>query len=106
MDEIKKIIWTEIAFKQRNTIFEYWNDRNKSKNYSKKLNTKIKEQTALLKSFPEIGVVTTFLKTRVIYLGYYSILYQILEKNIIIMGFWDNRQDPKKLLDFLKDNKK
>lgn len=75
MDEIKKVVWTEIAFKQRNTVFKYWNERNKSINYSIKLNTKIKEQTSLLKNFPEIGVVTDFPQTRVIYLGYYSILY-------------------------------
>ncbi len=104
MDEVKKVVWTTIALKQRNYIFEYWNLKNKSKNYSVKLNLKIKERVILLKHFPEIGIVTVFPKTRVIFLGYYSIFYQISSQNIIITGFWDNRQEPKKLFDFLKDN--
>jgi ParE toxin of type II toxin-antitoxin system, parDE len=106
MDEVSKVVWTKIALKQRNSTFEYWNERNKSKNYSIKLNSKIKERITQLKSFPEIGIETVFPKTRVLYLGYYSILYQISPQYIIITGFWDNRQEPKKLLDFLKDNQK
>jgi toxin YoeB len=43
-----KIFWTSTAIKQRNYIFEYWNERNKSKSYSQKLNLKIKERTELL----------------------------------------------------------
>lgn len=104
MDEVKKIVWTTIALKQRNSTFEYWNERNKSNIYSVKLNSKIKERLVQLKYFPEIEIETIFPKTRIIYLGYYSILYQIKDQNIIITGFWDNRQDPKKLLHLLKDS--
>lgn len=104
MDVIRKLEWTLVAIKQRNNIFEYWNFRNKSKLYSKKLNLKIKERTTILKSFPELGTETIFPKTRVLYLSYYSILYQFTDYQIIITGFWDNRQEPKKILDFLKEN--
>ena len=72
--------------------------------YSKKLNLKIKERTTLLKLYPDLGLETPFTKTRVLYLGYYSILYQFSEQQIIITGFWDNRQDPIELLHFLKNN--
>ncbi|MCD4774389.1 MAG: hypothetical protein K8R41_13505 [Bacteroidales bacterium] len=45
-----KIFWTSTAIKQRNHIFEYWNERNKSTTFSKKLNKKIKERVKLLKT--------------------------------------------------------
>lgn len=104
MDVVRKLEWTSTALKQRNSIFEYWNSRNKSDLYSKKLNLKIKERTTLLKSFPELGSETIFPKTRVLYLSYYSILYQFTDNQIIVTGFWDNRQEPSKLLNFLKSN--
>jgi hypothetical protein len=104
MDVVRKLQWTSTALKQRNHVFEYWNSRNKSDFYSKKLNLKIKERTTLLKLYPELGIETTFTKTRVLYLSYYSILYQFTDQQIIITGFWDNRQEPSKLLHFLRNN--
>lgn len=50
-----KIFWTETAIQQRNYIFEYWIERNKSNTYAKKLNQKIKERTELLKQNSELG---------------------------------------------------
>ena len=95
------IHWTETAIRQRNYIFEYWIQRNQSVTYAKKLNEKIRERTNLLAHNPELGVKTTYKNTRAISLGHYSILYQKNNLKIIITGFWDNRQDPKKILFFL-----
>ena len=69
--------------------------------YVKKLNEKIRERTNLLAHNPELGLKTTYKNTRAISLGHYSILYQKNNLKIIITGFWDNRQDPKKILFFL-----
>lgn len=99
-----KIFWTETAIQQRNYIFEYWIERNKSNTYAKKLNQKIKERTELLKQNSELGKKTEFKNTRAVSLGHYSILYQKQHSKIIISGFWDNRQEPKKLLKLLKSN--
>lgn len=96
------ILWTQTALKQRNHTFSYWNNRNKSTSYSKKLNSSIKERTNLLKTNPQLGKKTEFSNIRIISLGHYSILYKKEAMNIIITGFWDNRQNPKKLLLFLK----
>ena len=96
------IHWTETAIRQRNYIFEYWIERNQSTTYAKKLNEKIKERTNLLKLNPDLGKNTDFKNTRGVSLGHYSILYQKSEIKIIITGFWDNRQEPEKLLKFLK----
>ena len=96
------ILWTETAIKQRNYIFEYWIERNQSTTYAKELNEKIKERTNLLKQNPDLGKKTDFNSTRVVSLGHYSVLYQKSNTKIIITGFWDNRQEPEKLLNFLK----
>jgi plasmid stabilization system protein ParE len=96
------IFWTETAIRQRNFIFEYWIERNQSNTYAKKLNKKIHERTSLLKKNPELGKKTDFKNTRVVSLGHYSILYQKVDLIIIITGFWDNRQEPEKLLKYLR----
>jgi plasmid stabilization system protein ParE len=100
-----KIFWTATAIKQRNYIFEYWNERNKSISYSQKLNLKIKERTELLKSNPNLGIKTEFNGTRTISLGHFSIFYKKNDSSIFITAFWDNRQDPKRLIQFLKSSK-
>lgn len=97
------VFWTETAIRQRNYIFEYWIERNKSNTYANKLKGKIKERTELLKQNPELGKETDFKNTRAVSLGHYSILYQKEHSKIIVTGFWDNRQEPEKLLTFLKD---
>lgn len=99
------IFWTKTAIIQRNFVFEYWDEHNKSNRYSKKLNRKIKNRVGLLKTNPLLGKSTDYKNTRVLFLGHYSIFYQIVELKVIITGFWDNRQDQKKLLDFLKKDK-
>ena len=35
-------------------------------------------------------------------MGHFSILYKLAEEKLIITAFWDNRQDPKKLLELIK----
>ncbi len=98
------IFWTTTAKRQRNSIFEYWNKRNKSTQYSKKLNLAIRQRTEILKQHSEIGKPTSFKDTRAIIMGHYSILYHVQQSRVIITGFWDNRQDAKKLLKFLMRN--
>ena len=48
---------------------------------------------------------TDFKNVRVASLGNFSIYYKVLDKEIIITAFWDNRQDPKELLKILQDRK-
>jgi plasmid stabilization system protein ParE len=97
-----KVFWTETAINLRNHVFEYWNDRNKSTEYSKRLRLKINNRIETLKKQPKSGKQTDFKDVRIVSLGHYSILYKFDETKITIVAFWDNRQDPKKLLIFLK----
>jgi len=96
MDEIK-IAWTKIAQNQRDLIFEYYNTRNKSFNYSKKLKLEIKQHTNLLKQQPEIGKRIKNTDFRNIFFGNYSLVYKKKSNVIYISALWDNRHNPEKL---------
>jgi toxin YoeB len=97
-----KIVWTITAINQRNAVFEYWNSRNKSTVFSRNLNSKIKERLMLLLTNPYLGKATSLKDSRAISMGNYSIIYQADESHIIVTAFWDNRQDPKKLIEILE----
>ena len=96
MDEII-IIWSNIAISQRNKVFEYWNHRNKSNSYSKKINTEIYKNVDLLKINPLMGKLGSIKPFRILHLGNYSLVYRQSESVIYIISFWDNRQNPEKL---------
>jgi len=51
---------------------------------------------------PNIYRQSDFPETRVASMGHFSIYYKIEVNAIITTAFWDNRQDPKKLLQELK----
>ena len=99
---LKKIYWTNTAVLQRNIIFKYWNARNGSNAYSKKLNENIKDRLEILAINPEIGKNSILEGYRVISLGHYSIVYNLVANDIFIAAFWDNRMEPAKLLKLLK----
>ena len=59
----KKEIWSRKAQSQRKEILAYWIKRNKSKEYSLKLNLLFKEAIKIISIFPEIGlIIIEFLK--------------------------------------------
>ncbi len=101
----RNVIWTRTADIQFVGILEYWATRNKSNAYPKKLVKLVSERTKQIADRPLIYKVTNFRDTRVASLGNFSIYYKISDKEIIITAFWDNRQDPIKLLKILKNEK-
>jgi toxin YoeB len=92
------VFWAEIAVRQRNHIYNYWNRRNGSTDYSKKLHLQIKQAIHRIKQYPNAGKKINFANARTVSLGYYSLFYHIEDTKILIIAFWDNRQDPEKLL--------
>ena len=101
----RKIVWTETAARQRNSILRYWVNRNKSNSYSIKLLRLSNEKAELIASNPSLFRKADFPETHVAAMGHFSIFYKYNQKEIIITAFWDNRQDPKKLLLELKNAK-
>lgn len=97
----RNVVWTKTADLQFVGILEYWVRKNKSNSYSKKLVGLVSERTKQIAENPFIYKSTDFKEVRVASMGNFSIFYKITETQIIIYAFWDNRQNPKKLLTIL-----
>lgn len=65
----------------------------------------VNARTNQISKSPFIYKSTDFNDVRVASLGNFSVFYKITEESIIISAFWDNRQDPKKLLKILENKK-
>lgn len=95
---VKQIIWSKRAQTDRREIFEYWNKRNKSNLYSKKLNKLFLEAVRLIAEYPEIGKLTDNKNVRIKIVKDYFIIYEIDKENyLLILTIWDSRRDPKEL---------
>lgn len=101
----RNVIWTKTADIQFVGILDYWVKRNKSTQYSKKLVRLVAERTKQIAKSPLIYKSTDFIDLRVASLGNFSIYYKITKESIIISALWDNRQNPKKLLEILQGKK-
>lgn len=99
-----KVVWTETAAKQRREILKYWTIRNGSTLFADKLIKLVSNQIRLIEEYPDSFKETEFPDTRESAMGHFSIYYKFFDKQLIIMAFWDNRQDPKKLLRSLTEN--
>ncbi len=98
----RTIVWTETALRQRRDILKYWTKRNKSAAYAEKLIKLIGARTKVILKHPESYKLTIYPETRISAMGHFSILYKTDNNRIIVTAFWDNRQDPKKLLKIIK----
>ena len=102
----KRVVkWTQTADIQFVGILEYWVKRNKSNTYSKQLIEIVTECTQQIAKTPFQYKSTNVKGTRVASLGNFSIFYKVTDHEIVVTAFWDNRQNPKKLLQILKGKK-
>jgi addiction module RelE/StbE family toxin len=92
-----KIVWTNLAKSDRKDIFTYWNTRNSSKLYSKKLNDLFNKHIETLINHPRIGKQTNYRNIRFLIVRDYLIFYEQSEKIISIIRIWDSRRDPDKI---------
>ena len=90
----RKIVWSNRAIKRLYGILEFYDQHNKAKSYSRKLQQLLQRQVKVLLKFPEIGLKTTEETTRGLIIEDYIIYYQITEDRIIIYTIWDYRQNP------------
>lgn len=95
---VKKIIWSRRAQTDRIEIFEYWNKRNNSNSYSRKLNELFKKAVKLIAEYPEIGKSTDDKNARIKIVRDYLIIYEVDDRDfLIILTIWDSRKNPKSL---------
>jgi len=90
----RRIVWTIEARNSRKNIFEYWNQRNKSKFYSKKLNVLFKESLQLVSVFPDSGIPTQFKDIKLTIVSHFEIIYKVTQSEIVVLDIWDSRQNP------------
>ncbi len=97
----RSVVWTETAAKQRREILRYWAVRNGSTAYSEKLIKLTASRIKIILKQPESFKSADYPETRESAMGHFSIYYKVTYEQLIITAFWDNRQDPKKLLKLL-----
>ena len=98
----RNVVWTETAAIQRREILKYWTIKNGSIQYAEKLIKLIAERIDNILKHPESFKSTEYSETRVSAMGHFSIYYKFTSEQLIITAFWDNRQDPKKILEIIK----
>ncbi len=91
-----KIIWSSKATSDLKNIFDYWNFKNKSTNYSRKLNFIMVEKLKQIAANPKSGISTNFKNVRAILFENYYLHYSIQKEEIRILRIWDVRQNPEK----------
>jgi len=90
----RRIIWSSRASDEKIEIFKFWNQHNKSKAYSRRLNRLFNEAVEILKNHPFIGRPTNIENVHVKIVLNYLIVYQVRPDEIIIIRIWDGRRDP------------
>lgn len=93
----KQVVWTLKAKDELIYILQYWIDKNKSKNFSIKLNYLIEEQLQLIVEFPEIGRKTDIPNVYVKIVQKYLLYYTIEDDMIYILTIRHGKKDPKSL---------
>lgn len=93
----KEIVWTETAAKQRREVLKYWTERNGNTSYAEKLIEITAKHLKVIAKNPEVFKETEMNGIRESAMGYFSLYYRRAGNQIVVMAFWDNRQDPKKL---------
>lgn len=92
-----EIVWSRRAQNDRKQILNYWNQRNKSTAYSKKLNKLFNEAVKIILDFPGIGKPTEDPGVRIKIVRDYLIFYEPTETQILILTIWDSRRNPDEL---------
>ena len=75
-------------------ILHFFDERNESNHFSKKLMKMILKQTSLLKTMPEIGRQTNFPGVRILFVERFGIEYQIRDKEILIINIYSCQTNP------------
>lgn len=90
----KKIDWSINALLKKKSIFEYWNDRNKSIAYSKKLDLLFFETLERVSQFTQASIPTKSENIRAVLVRDYYLFFEITDLNIKVLEIWDTRQNP------------
>ena len=93
----RKIIWSKRAQQDRYSIFKYWNKRNKSNKYSKKLNNLFIAAAEFVAHNPTTGLKTDRENIRIKFASNFALIYETTELELYMLSIFDTRQNPDKL---------
>lgn len=93
----KRIVWSEDAVNDKIQIYSYWNNRNKSTIYSRKLDRLFKDTIKSINEMPSLGRKTNIENIKRIIARDYFIIYEESIFELTILRIWDTRQNPEKL---------
>ena len=88
------VIWSNRAKIKRFEILSFYNSRNKSNKFSKKLNQRINREIKLLTKSPNIGIKTDIENVRGLIIDNIVLYYEITQNTIMVLFLWDSRQNP------------
>ncbi|WP_033149750.1 type II toxin-antitoxin system RelE/ParE family toxin [Prevotella sp. RM4] len=89
-----EISFSRQFFDSLEAILNFFDERNGSDRFSKKLLKMIHKQILLLKTMPEIGRLTDFPSVRVLFVERFGIVYQIRDKVVLIIDIYSCETDP------------
>lgn len=98
----RTVVWTDTAARQRRAILKYWTKHNGSTAFAEELIKLIASRIQIILQHPKSFKSTTYPGTRESAMGHFSLFYKLDHNTLIITAFWDNRQDPKQLLEIVK----
>jgi plasmid stabilization system protein ParE len=99
----RTVVWTATAVRQRREVLKYWIRHNGSTRYAEKLISITASQIQIILNHPESFKSTTYEGTRESAMGHFSIYFKLTKDKLIVTAFWDNRQDPQKLLELIRN---
>ncbi|TDX86698.1 type II toxin-antitoxin system RelE/ParE family toxin [Epilithonimonas xixisoli] len=90
----EKIIWTRKAKNELVEILQYWMNRNKSNNFSLKLNSLIEAQLNLILEQPKIGRKTDIPNVYIKIIHKYLLYYEFVNDTLYILTIRHGNQNP------------
>jgi len=94
---VRQIEWGRLAQNERLQILHYWDMRNKSKAYSRKLDRLFKKDLKTVCRYPFIGKPTNKPNIRIKIVRDYLLVYEINTEKIVVPRVWDTRRNLTKL---------
>lgn len=88
-----KVVWSEEAIQNRKDLFEYWNQRNKSRVFSQKLFNLFEDNLAKLSRNPIVGRPTSIDNVRAIRVNNYRLVCTFDKERLTLLTIQDLRQE-------------
>lgn len=97
----KRIVWSKEARLDFKATLEFYNERNRSSTYSRKLANEIFNIIEKLQTNIFLGLKTSDPQVRVLHKGTFSIFYELKEEEIVVLMIWDSSRNPDELKKYL-----